>query len=116
RHGGARARVFEARDGRFGKAGPERRRADHHPVGAGVQRRRDRLEAPVAASDLERRTAGFRQALDELEARHAGERAVEVDEMEAVGALRCEATGELDRIAALERYRLPPASRESDGS
>jgi hypothetical protein len=36
--------------------------------------------------------------------------------MEAVGALRCEATGELDRIAALERHRLPPASRESDGS
>ena len=76
-------------------------------------RRRDRLDRPVAAADLEREAAGRRDALDEVERRRAAERAVEVDEVEPAGPLVAEAPGELDRVAALDRHRLAPALRQA---
>ena len=109
-------RAAEALDRRLEKTVPERRRADHHPVGARVERRGDRVERPVAASDLEGQAARVSQTLDELEARHAGERAVEVDQMEARGSFGREPSGEADRVTALERHGVALASREPDGA
>ena len=109
-------RIAEALHRRVEKAVPERRRADHHPVRAQVERRRHRLDRAIAAPGLHRQRTRGAHPLDEAEARHAGEGAVEVDEMEAAGAFPREPPGEIDRVTALERHRVAPASRQSNGS
>ena len=63
----------------------------------------------VAAADLEWKPAGRRDALDEPERRRAGERSVEVDEMQPPRAFVAEPAGELDGVASLDRDRLAPS-------
>ena len=75
---------------------------------------RDRTFGPIAAADLEREPARRRDALDETERRHAAERAVEIDEVEPPCSLVAEPPRELDRVAALDRYRLATPLVEAD--
>ena len=81
--------------------------------------------APAASATRSRRSCGSRRrpgpeaagrgdALDEAERRAPGEGAVEIDEVEAAGALVAEPPRELDRVAALDRHRLAAALREPD--
>ena len=94
--------------------GGERGSADHHAVGARRDRVGDRALGAVAASDLERKPSGGGDTLDEPERGRAVECSVEVDEMEASGALVPEPAGKLDRIAALDGHGLPAALMEPD--
>ena len=74
--------------GRLGEErGRERRGSDHDTIGAGGEGRTRWPRRAVAAADLQRQPAGRCDALDEPEGGRAGERAVEVDEVEACGAL-----------------------------
>jgi hypothetical protein len=90
----------------------ESRRADHHAVGARRQGSIDELERPVAAADLERQAACVGDPCDEIEAGHARERAVEVDEMESLGAVGSEPSGELDGVSSLQRLGVAASPRE----
>ena len=92
----------------------ERGRSDHHAIGTGIERRRDRVDRAIAAADLERQAAGGGDPLDEIERGYSAERTVEVDEVEATRALVAEAPSELDRVAALDRDGLSPALGEPD--
>ena len=103
--------VAEASDGVFEEPRGEGGGADHHPVGACVERRCDRLERAVPTAHLQRQRARTAQPLDEIEARHARERAVEVDEVEAPRSLRREPPRELDGVSALEGDHVALASR-----
>ena len=68
---------------------------------------------PVAAADLERdgRTAATTRSTSSSDG-DAGERTVEVDEVEADGALGVEAPRELDGVAAFDRHGLAPSLGE----
>ena len=92
--------------------GGERGGADHDAVGTGGERRRDRVVRAVAAAHLKRQASRGGDSLDEVERRHAAEGAVEVDEVESARALVAEPPCELDRVAALDRHRLPAPLRE----
>ena len=105
-------RVAEAASRLSEEGGGEGGRADHDPIGARGERRRDRIERAVPTADLEWKPAGRRDPLDELERRRAAERAVEVDEVEAARTLVAEPAGELDGIAPLDRDRLASALRK----
>ncbi len=91
----------------------ERGGADEHALCTGLERVSDRVEAAVAAADLYRRTDRG-DARDEIEVGSTRERAVEVDEVEPGGALRCEALSRGDRIATLDGHCLPAALREAN--
>ena len=105
-------RVAELRDRPVEEDAVERRRADHHAVGAGSQRRLDRRERPVAAADLDREARRRREALEERGRGGAVERAVEVDHVEPRRALVAVPPGERLGIAALERDGLAPSLGE----
>ena len=93
--------------------GREGGRADHDTVSADGQRRRDRLERPVAAADLDGTADGSDDPLEKRRGGDAVERAVEVDEVESDGALGVVASGELDGVAAFERHVLAPSTRQT---
>ena len=108
--------VGEALDRLLQEPRRERGRADHHPLGARVERRRHRRERAVPAADLQRQSARARDTLDESEARHARERTVEVDEVQTARSLRGEPACELDRVSSLECHGVALPSRKSYGT
>ncbi len=86
---------------------------DHHAVRADGERRRDRLERPVAAADLDGTVDCGDDPLEERGGGDAVERAVEVDEVESGGALGRVTPGELHRFAAFERYLPATPTRQA---
>ena len=76
----------------------------------GVERRRDRLERAIAAADLERQRAGVRDALDERRGVGAPENAPSRStRWRRARSLGREPSGELDRVAALDRDGVAPS-------
>ena len=88
---------------------------DHDAVGAGGDRRGDRVVGAIAAADLEREPAGGGDALDETERRrtplNAPSRSTRCSRRAPSAA---EPPRELDRVAALDRHGLPTSLREAD--
>ena len=74
-----------------------------------------RHDRAVAAAHLHRQ-ADRDETLEQATRRRAGERAVEIDDVQSCGSVRGEPPRELDRIAALQRDLLAPSSAESHGT
>ena len=78
-----------------------------------VDRRLNGFDVTQPAAGLHRHTGG-RHPLDQSRRRAAGERAVEVDQVEPLGALLGEALGRLRWISALDRHPFPPPFEQAD--
>ena len=87
----------------------ERRGSDHHPVGPRVECRGNRRDRAVAAAHLYREADRGRRRSSEATRRRAGERAVEIDDVQSCRASSAASPRELNRIAALQRDLLAPS-------
>ena len=96
------------------EAGPsEGGGADDRSGRAGVDRRLNGFDVTQPAAGLHRHTGG-RHPLDQSRRRAARERAVEVDQVEPLGALLGKALRRLRRVSALDRHPFPPPCEQTD--